>query len=725
MQQLKNVGMADVTRVLLAPSRTDPMAAVEPASGVGVANTISLKSLSRILRRRIGWLLLAMLLGLAAALAVVASSVPRYVATAQIIIDPRGLKVLDTEVQPSAQSADAVTNLAESEMRVLKATDLLERVVDKLGLAEDPEFNDTRTSVVGEAIGRIKGLLVPARETSRPDPRARAVGTLSDRLAVRRIERSFVVEVTMTSENAAKSATIANTVVDTYIAHSAETQAELARNSSAAIDGNLQTMQSRVRAAEDAVERFKAANKLVNAGGRLVSDQQLGELNSQLGRARTQVAEAQARVDGLSKLGRAGGANAGAGLESVESQTLAALRLQLAEVKRRYASLENKLGPRHPELVDLRREVQEAQSNVTAEIDRLAQAARSDLERAREAERLFKRDLDAQSRTATAASGAFVQLRELERNAEASRSVYSAALVRSRQLQEQALLNSTNIRKVAPATPPERKANPPAPLVLALGLIAGLLTGAAGLTLHDLAAGKVRTRDDLERSSGLPDLATVPVAARALHPGSANLYRTDARPWHEMLDRLGIGRRGAPRSVAVLSADRDDMSGRVALDLARAAAGIGAKVLLIDAGVGARQLTRFLGLDDAAGLGACASGSIALADAVWPIREDGITFLCADASAANDLRRIDGPGLPGIVRDALADYSVVVLDLGSAPRESLPLVSSATEAGILVVEKERGSRSAVQAALALCQNARLPLAGVVLAEPVAPKGRGA
>ncbi|MCJ2033488.1 GumC family protein [Methylobacterium sp. J-068] len=721
---MKSVDVADLSRVLLAPARFEPMASAEPAPVAGVASTISLKHLGSILRRRIGWLVLAMLLGLAASLAFVATSAPRYISTAQIIIDPRGLKVLDTEVQPSAQSADAVSNLVESEMRVLKATDLLERVVDKLKLADDPEFNGTRTSLVGDVVGGIKGVFAQfttRRWKAAPDLRARAVANLSDRLAVRRIERSFVVEITMMSEDAEKSARIANTLVDTYIARSAETQADLARKSSAAINGNIDQMQARVRDAEDAVERFKTSNKLVNAGGRLLSDQQLGDLSAQLGRARTQVAEAQARVDQLSKVSR----GMGAGLESVESSTIAALRVQLAEVKRRYASLENKLGPRHPELVDLRREVQEAQNNINAEIGRLAQAARNDLERAREAERLFKRDIDAQSRTATVASNAFVQLRELERKAEASRSVYSAALVRSRQLQEQALLNSTNIRKVAPAAAPDRPSNPAPSLVLALGLIGGLVVGAGGLTVLDLTVGKVRNRDDLEQSSHLPIFGSVPVAAKALHPGVANLYRTDARPWLEMIDRLGIGRQGGPRSVAVLSADVNDMSGLVALDLARAAASIGAKVLLIDAAVGMRHLTGFLGLDDAAGLGACAAGQITLEDAVWPIQEDGITFLPGDAHASNDLRRIGGLGLSGIVRQALGEYALVVLDFGSAPRESLALVAAGADAGILVVEKERGRKSAVQSALSLCQAARLSLAGLVLATPVDPKGRGA
>jgi len=714
METVKNLDMAEFSRAL--PLRTWPDS-VEPAPIAGAASTIALPQLLAILRRRWSWLLLAVVLSLGIGIAIIHLAAPRFVTTAQIIIDPRGLKVLDTEVQPAAQSADAVTNLVESEMRVVKGSDVLNRVVTRFHLARDPEFDGSRTSIVGEWIGWIKASLaqLTGRVSARaaPDPVARAVAALDSRLAVRRIERSFVVEVTMTSEDPVKSAQIANGVVDAYIAGSAETQAEMARSSGASIGTNLDEMQMRVRAAEDAVEQFKAANRFVNTNGRLLSDQQLGDLNTQLGRARAQVVEGQARVEQLAKA-RRGTAPL---TEGADSQALASLRLQLAEVKRRYANLESKLGPRHPELVDLRREVQEAQSNISAELDRLAQVARNELDRARDAERLVQKEIDAQSRTAVSASKAFVQLRELERKAEASRSVYNAALVRSRQLQEQSLINSTNIRRIAPAVPPERSANAPAALILALAAAFGLLAGGGAAAATDLLGGIIQSRSDLEHAAGLPVSKTVPVARHGIHPVRANLFRKEARPWLEAADALRFGRPGGPRSIAVTSIGADGISGLVALDLARAMASVGAKVLVVDAAVGARALTSFLGLEHQAGLGACAAGAAPLANTAWPIPEDGIAFLPADASAASDLRRVGGLGLAGIVREALSAYSLVVLDLGSATQESLPLCAAAAEASVLVAEKGAVRYAEARAAASLCRAARLPLAGALLAVP--------
>ena len=61
------------------------------------------------------------------------------------------------------------------------------------------------------------------------------------------------------------------------------------------------------------------------------------------------------------------------------------------------------------------------------------------------------------------------------------------------------------------------------------------------------------------------------------------------------------------RSVAVASAARDGTSAGIAFNLARAAGTIGQKVLLVDAAVVDRTLTREFQAGDLDGIGACAS----------------------------------------------------------------------------------------------------------------------
>ena len=56
-------------------------------------------------------------------------------------------------------------------------------------------------------------------------------------------------------------------------------------------------LRGQVLAAEQAVQDFKDQNNIVDAGGRLVTEQQLAEVNSQLIMARAQTSEAKAELD--------------------------------------------------------------------------------------------------------------------------------------------------------------------------------------------------------------------------------------------------------------------------------------------------------------------------------------------------------------------------------------------------------------------------------------------
>ena len=59
----------------------------------------------------------------------------------------------------------------------------------------------------------------------------------------------------------------------------------------------LQNLRDQAAAAERAVVQFKAKNGMVSAGGTLISDQQLGAITGDLGKARAYAADLQARLE--------------------------------------------------------------------------------------------------------------------------------------------------------------------------------------------------------------------------------------------------------------------------------------------------------------------------------------------------------------------------------------------------------------------------------------------
>ena len=398
---------------------------------------------------------------------------PRYRAVSQILIGPADLHVVEKSMMPAAQTADANVIQVESETRILTSDKVLRRVVESERLTSDPEFAPRRRSlmtVLREAVDL-------ASEAKPGDAELAALRQLQKNVTAKRSERTYVVDLTVDTADPEKSARIANAIAQAYLNEQTAARSEAARRVTDSLSARLSELRERVRDAEEQVERYKREHNIVGASGRLVDEQQLTELNNQLTAAKARTAETKARYEQLQRLQRSG-ADAGATTEAVQSNTIGRLREQYANVARQEANLAAELGPRHPWVIDARAQVRNAKQLISEELVRVAEANRSDYERALANENSLASSLDALKRKAMDTSLAFVKLRELERELEASRAVYELFLGRAREMREQERLDTANVRVLSDAQPPQDRAWPPRRLIMLLGaLIAGALGG--------------------------------------------------------------------------------------------------------------------------------------------------------------------------------------------------------------------------------------------------------
>jgi polysaccharide biosynthesis transport protein len=397
---------------------------------------------------------------------------PRYRALSQILIGPADLHVVEKSMMPATQTADANVIQVESETRILTSDKVLRRVVDSERLTSDPEFAPRRRSLT-MALREAVGL---ASEAKPGDAELAALRQLAKNVTAKRSERAYVVDLTVDTADPEKSARIANAIAQAYFNEQLATRAEAARRVTNSLLAGLGELRERVRDAEEHVERYKREHNIVGASGRLV-DEQVTELNNQLTAAKARTAETKARYEQLQRLQRSG-ADAGATTEAVQSNTIGRLREQYANIARQEANLAAELGPRHPWVIDARAQLRNAKQLISEELVRVAEANRSDYERALANENSLATSLDALKRKAMDTSLAFVKLRELERESEASRAVYESFLGRAREMREQERLDTANVRVLSDAQLPQDRAWPPRRLIMLLGaLIAGALGG--------------------------------------------------------------------------------------------------------------------------------------------------------------------------------------------------------------------------------------------------------
>jgi Mrp family chromosome partitioning ATPase len=226
----------------------------------------------------------------------------------------------------------------------------------------------------------------------------------------------------------------------------------------------------------------------------------------------------------------------------------------------------------------------------------------------------------------------------------------------------------------------------------------------------------VRSREDLERATGLPVLGRVPRPQSEAELASVEPGTAEAKAFRQLLDEIGAASgRAPPRSIGVASVEPDSGSASVAFNLARAAAALGDRVLLIDASVEQRQLTNVLECDRQPGLGLCAAQSaLDLRAFVVSLQGAGIDFLPSDEKAAAEIRRFGSAGLARLLREALARYTLVVVDLGCVSREPVARTGGTAEAAVVLVELDRSAFDTIKTAVGTLRSANVNIAGLAL-----------
>src|ERR1700722_585881 len=253
------------------PRHIRPVAVGAGDVGIGVAplNQIDFGKIRSAIWRGKGTILAATLAALALAALFIALAPHEYTATTQILIEPSDLRAVGNDTQP-AQLSDAALLQAESQVSVLSSDTVLRRVVASEGLEHDPEFARA-PSLLNFLTG--KDVLPGGNELA-------ALNELKRRVQVKRAERTFVVDVNVTSRDPRKSVRIANAIAQAYLDEQTQVRTNAARQVSQSLSSRLKDLKDRVREAEEQIEAFKARNNIVNSNGQLVSDQQLTELSN-------------------------------------------------------------------------------------------------------------------------------------------------------------------------------------------------------------------------------------------------------------------------------------------------------------------------------------------------------------------------------------------------------------------------------------------------------------
>lgn len=463
----------------------------DAASSASSVSSFSLRALISILLRR--WWIVALSLAVSFGAALVANKVlPRaYTATSQVMLEDRELRVVDIESIVSGIRLDP--SAISSELTILASHQLLKAVSEKLDLANDPEFLSAEE----------------AADADNADQRIRmVVDNLRERTEVNQIGLSYVIEIAVTTRDPALSALIANTITDQYIQNQLDAKFEATRRATQYLSDKVESLRVEVQSAERAVERFKSQQIAGDRQSPEALDRQIEDLSIKLIEAQESFASTKARLEEAERLVAAEGAASASSL--VGTPVMTTLKTTLAELRRRAADLSTRYGPRHPRMINLRGEIADTQTAITQEVGKTVQSLRSDHAVATARLSTLQTTLGEIETLRSGQSEGSLELRELERVAEASRLVYETFLKRFTETNEATGIKEADARPVSVASPPTEPSSPKTKLLLAAAGVIGLALGVALALIVEFSVATFRTIEELEFQTGLPIIASMP-----------------------------------------------------------------------------------------------------------------------------------------------------------------------------------------------------------------------
>ncbi|WP_246659324.1 polysaccharide biosynthesis tyrosine autokinase [Rhizobium sp. FY34] len=481
------------------------------------AGQIDIDKLIAAARRQ--WRVVAICICVAVVLGVVylLTAVPRYTASTSILIDRSNSEI--------AQQLSSFGGVLDDEASVLSQVELLKSeaiglaAVDKLKLYDNAEFMASGQSVLNPVKDGIQAVLQTigmsgggADQILDPQERLRqsALGIVQDSLTVSRTGRSYVLEVSVTSTSPRLSASIVSALAEAYLNDKLDAKYDATRRAGTWLQERIEELRRQSLASDMAVQRFRAENGLVQADGKLVSDQQLAELNSALIVARADTARAQARYDRIQQIIASGQSDAMV-TDALDSSVINTLREKYLDASKRESEIAKRLGSDHIQAIRLRQEMAEYQRLMFGELRRIAESYQSELQVSLSRERNITEGVARATDVSVVANETQVQLRELERTSETYKNLYQTFLTRYQEATQGQSFPITEARVISKAVPPSVPSSPRKALVLALSIVLGAAVGGGIGAFREFRDRYFRTGEQIRDVLGLEFLGSLPL----------------------------------------------------------------------------------------------------------------------------------------------------------------------------------------------------------------------
>lgn len=673
------------TNLARADANLTPVVAVMPtATASPVENSLSLRDILNILKRRKWSILIPMLSIVSLMMLYTMTTKPSYHGNAVIQIEREGADIVNFGNAPQISNAPSGVNdpFFRTRYEMLRGRVIAKRVIEELNLYESLT---TRKNTLFSISAKLQAIGLMKTNKAYID----YVSLFAKRLLVQPIEKTHLVQIQYEAFSPEEAQNVVTSVINNYIKTQLETKSETGTYTKDFLREKLIEAKAKLQSSEEALVKYANEKGILgvddNQGRHLKN---LTSLDQALVQAEIKRVQAESLYQQMKSVGSVSAV--------LSNPVITNLKGRLVQLEGDYQEMLKTFKPNYPDMRRLQQQINNARSKLQREMGEIKNSMKADYLAAKRQEDKIRGELKQFNKKMYNLQDSSLGYNTLKREVKTNEKLYSTLLQRFEEVNVTSSANTSNISIVEPAVKPISSSSPKPLINLILGLLVGTIVGLGFAFLREALDQSIKSPDELERISGLPVLGLIPRVTKASlkkqlgsvvrknpRTAVAEAYRLLATNLRFMVDSKG------DHVILITSVNPEEGKSTTATNIAFSYAQMGLKVLLVDADIRKPSLHKQLGLSNKLGLSNYLKGEVDLVGITQPVKDiQGLYAITAGRYDSDPISLLSHERMSYLTTQGANIFDYVIVDAPPTLGFADTLVLSSLATSTIIVAKE-------------------------------------
>ncbi len=672
----------------------------------------------------------------------VSRQTPLYQAQARIQIDRENPRVLNFQEVVQPESGYWGDEYYKTQFQLLQSRSLALEVVNRLGLASNPEFVGApeKKAPFPDWFGRLKALVARSSSgfggtapggtkgfTEDPGPPAdRATTVLIDRflsrIEIKPLKETRLVDVAAVSGDARLAAGMANALATSFIEWNQRQRLTTTREATDWLSTQLEDARVKVQASEFELQRYKEQSDIVSPQDRQnLAVRKMEELSTTLTRAKTDRIALETRFRQMEKM-IARQQIPDSIPEVMTNPIIQGLKREYGELQAQLSQFSKTYTAKHPKMIGLKSQLDSTSARLMDEVNKITLSIRNEYEVAKAREESLQIAVDQQKMDVQNLGQKSIRFSVLEREVENNRRIYDLLLNRAKETGLAEGLQTGNMRIVDRAEVPLAPFAPRKFRTMFWAVLVGLLGGLGLAFFFEYLDDTIKDPNDLENYVKLPFLAPIPIIKPKVSRTSRELI-AEKEPMSPFSEAYRSARTSIlfsspdtqPATIMVTSAGPEEGKTTTATNLAITMAHAGNRTLLIDADLRKPRIHQVFGIKHTLGLSNLLADSTDIAASLHKTEIANLMVMTSGPIPPNPSELLGSQRMKKLLIALRENFEKVIIDC--PPIISVAdasILATQVDGVVIVVKAGRTSRVILRRAKKKLEDVRGRIFGVIL-----------